>query len=223
MERGRGPMNRARIMVFHRIGPWRSLASALAWGARGPEFKSRRPDQIPQRLTDTNPPQTCGLESNWSPNPGLRRLRFTSTPNNGSNSLGLSPPTRTRQTRHVGDKPLIPQGRSMSGSPKKPAINPTFPAKNPTIDRRLGADAIPFSQSSHYSESLARPPLGFENRQIGTERANCSARPPRCIGPRVPPARTDLVAQIVAKSYSRRDRKKILGICNGSIYTSAWP
>ena len=27
------------------FGPWRSLASALAWGARGPEFKSRRPDQ----------------------------------------------------------------------------------------------------------------------------------------------------------------------------------
>ena len=27
-------------------GPWRSLASALAWGARGPGFKSRRPDQI---------------------------------------------------------------------------------------------------------------------------------------------------------------------------------
>ncbi len=31
-----------RIVKF---GPWRSLASALAWGARGPEFKSRRPDQ----------------------------------------------------------------------------------------------------------------------------------------------------------------------------------
>jgi hypothetical protein len=28
------------------IGPWRSLASALAWGARGREFESRRPDQI---------------------------------------------------------------------------------------------------------------------------------------------------------------------------------
>ena len=27
------------------FGPWRSLASALAWGARGPGFKSRRPDQ----------------------------------------------------------------------------------------------------------------------------------------------------------------------------------
>jgi hypothetical protein len=27
------------------FGPWRSLASALAWGARGREFKSRRPDQ----------------------------------------------------------------------------------------------------------------------------------------------------------------------------------
>ncbi len=32
------------------IGPWRSLASALAWGARGPEFKSRRPDQKHQRV-----------------------------------------------------------------------------------------------------------------------------------------------------------------------------
>ena len=28
------------------FGPWRSLASALAWGARGPGFKSRRPDQL---------------------------------------------------------------------------------------------------------------------------------------------------------------------------------
>jgi hypothetical protein len=26
------------------IGAWRSPASALAWGARGPGFKSRRPD-----------------------------------------------------------------------------------------------------------------------------------------------------------------------------------
>ena len=33
-----------------RFGLWRSLASALAWGARGPGFKSRQPDQIPQRL-----------------------------------------------------------------------------------------------------------------------------------------------------------------------------
>ena len=29
-----------------KFGPWRSLASALAWGARGPGFKSRRPDQL---------------------------------------------------------------------------------------------------------------------------------------------------------------------------------
>jgi hypothetical protein len=33
------------------IGLMRSLASALAWGARGPGFKSRQPDQIPQLLT----------------------------------------------------------------------------------------------------------------------------------------------------------------------------
>jgi hypothetical protein len=26
------------------IGAWRSLASALQWGCRGPGFKSRRPD-----------------------------------------------------------------------------------------------------------------------------------------------------------------------------------
>jgi hypothetical protein len=25
-------------------GAWRSLVSALVWGTRGPEFKSRRPD-----------------------------------------------------------------------------------------------------------------------------------------------------------------------------------
>jgi hypothetical protein len=33
---------RATIVCF---GLWRSLASALAWGARGPGFKSRQPDQ----------------------------------------------------------------------------------------------------------------------------------------------------------------------------------
>src|ERR671931_330342 len=27
-----------------RRGAWRSLVSALVWGTRGPEFKSRRPD-----------------------------------------------------------------------------------------------------------------------------------------------------------------------------------
>jgi hypothetical protein len=28
-------------------GAWRSLVSALVWGTRGPEFKSRRPDEKP--------------------------------------------------------------------------------------------------------------------------------------------------------------------------------
>jgi hypothetical protein len=31
--------------VFPVHGAWRSLVSALVWGTRGPEFKSRRPDQ----------------------------------------------------------------------------------------------------------------------------------------------------------------------------------
>ena len=34
-------------MYNSEFGLWRSLASALAWGARGPEFKSRQPDQTP--------------------------------------------------------------------------------------------------------------------------------------------------------------------------------
>ena len=49
------------------FGLWRSLASALAWGARGPEFKSRQPDQIPQRLTDSRPSGSALLASKWSP------------------------------------------------------------------------------------------------------------------------------------------------------------
>ena len=57
-------------MVFG-IGPWRSLASALAWGARGREFESRRPDHfssidpIIPRPGKGNPPQTPGKRSNF--------------------------------------------------------------------------------------------------------------------------------------------------------------
>src|SRR5688500_10777582 len=40
-----------KIEKSRQIGPWRSLASALAWGARGPGFKSRRPDQQNQWFT----------------------------------------------------------------------------------------------------------------------------------------------------------------------------
>jgi hypothetical protein len=40
----------------------------LAWGARGPGFKSRQPDQIPQRLTDARTSNYPSLESNWRPN-----------------------------------------------------------------------------------------------------------------------------------------------------------
>ena len=38
------------LLFAFKIGLWRSLASALAWGARGPGFKSPQPDQIPQHL-----------------------------------------------------------------------------------------------------------------------------------------------------------------------------
>ena len=49
--------------IYLEIGLWRSLASALAWGARGPEFKSRQPDQIPQRHTDGRSSQSGVLVS----------------------------------------------------------------------------------------------------------------------------------------------------------------
>src|ERR1035437_3940947 len=55
--------------MFEGIGPWRSLASALAWGARGPEFKSRRPDQSLQRLTSLQPHSHSSTGSKLGPNP----------------------------------------------------------------------------------------------------------------------------------------------------------
>src|ERR1051326_6650662 len=39
----------------------------LAWGARGPEFKSRRPDQTFHILTTDNSSYKAVLESKWSP------------------------------------------------------------------------------------------------------------------------------------------------------------
>ena len=40
-----GPRATALCGRLKGFGLWRSLASALAWGARGPGFKSRQPDQ----------------------------------------------------------------------------------------------------------------------------------------------------------------------------------
>ena len=37
------PFNQ-RLVTLRIDGAWRSLVSALVWGTRGPEFKSRRPD-----------------------------------------------------------------------------------------------------------------------------------------------------------------------------------
>src|SRR4051812_48712368 len=38
---------RRRVSYPPPHGAWRSLVSALVWGTRGPEFKSRRPDRKP--------------------------------------------------------------------------------------------------------------------------------------------------------------------------------
>jgi hypothetical protein len=39
-----GGCRSTRLLSCSRRGAWRSLVSALVWGTRGPEFKSRRPD-----------------------------------------------------------------------------------------------------------------------------------------------------------------------------------
>jgi hypothetical protein len=81
------------------------------------------------------------LESNWSPLLGLQRRggpqtwngRKTEDPSvarnteiSALNSLELSTPYKTRQTRQIALNPLIPLIDSMSGSPDFPANNPTF-------------------------------------------------------------------------------------------------
>src|SRR5215472_2433746 len=57
------------MCVDHRFGPWRSLASALAWGARGPGFKSRRPDQSTHTLTGRQPQTPSSTGSKLGPIP----------------------------------------------------------------------------------------------------------------------------------------------------------
>src|SRR5579884_3003575 len=61
----------ARRVYTGEIGPWRSLASALAWGARGPGFKSRRPDQIPHLRTYKYQPRHAP-RFRFETGPGLR-------------------------------------------------------------------------------------------------------------------------------------------------------
>src|ERR1019366_2094920 len=137
----------------------------LAWGARGPEFKSRRPDQIPQRVTDISPPQSSGLESNWSPNVDAGRTPSAHTKNTAP----------IRGTSLIPEKPAIPDifnlsygvcsQNGISGTPENPDIDPTFPAKNPTFGRRQGCEtpgASPVhldTQNSRCSRSSIQGPV----------------------------------------------------------------
>src|SRR5579884_2237782 len=50
----------APILYGRANGLWRSLVSALDWGSRGPEFKSRQPDQ-PRKAGLTGDPRGLGL------------------------------------------------------------------------------------------------------------------------------------------------------------------
>jgi hypothetical protein len=52
-----------------------------------------------------------------------------------ADSLGLSTPYKTRQTRQMRPKLMIRQGRRMSGIAKNPTTNPTL---NPTFAGQSG-------------------------------------------------------------------------------------
>ena len=85
----------ARETVQNRVsGSWRSLASALAWGARGPEFKSRRPDQIPQRVTVQTFIENYVSESQWSPKWTPARPASRAHQKSRSNPWRRSPPRK---------------------------------------------------------------------------------------------------------------------------------
>jgi hypothetical protein len=125
----------------------------LAWGATGPEFKSRQPDQIPQRLTNLRRSRDLRLESNWSPSPGFRRL--LSVPiEDPSISCRLSAPSKTRHFRHFLPNRLILFTKPVSGS-SETRHRPDTSNQNPTRRCRKGANLSPFSQMLAMPQSIA--------------------------------------------------------------------
>jgi len=61
----------------------------------------------------------------------------------------LSSPIKTRHSRQIGPKPLIPLDRSMSGRPDFPTSNPTNSSQKPD---KSTPDPLRLSESSQYSE-----------------------------------------------------------------------
>jgi len=81
-------------------------------------------------------------------------------------SLVLSPLIRTRQTRHLWDKPLIPLGRSMSGSPKNPTWNPTKSDQKPDNQPPSGRRRYTLLTTLTLLRISRRPPFGSTRRSI---------------------------------------------------------
>ena len=57
--------NPSPLSLLFSVYDARKLLTNFAWGARGPGFKSRRPDQIPQTLTRPQPQGPHQLGPNW--------------------------------------------------------------------------------------------------------------------------------------------------------------
>ena len=124
--------------------------SALAWGARGPEFESRQPDQIPQQLADSRSFGSAFLESNWSPKwtPAEFRGRHSSTSG-----------TREFQTR-------ILRGFLFLQKPNKSAQKPGKPSSVSS-----SSDSLCSGEAAGLLTMAERPPLasgGEAHRDAGS-------------------------------------------------------
>src|SRR6185369_4123814 len=85
---------------------------------------------------------------NWTPAAKLRRgppARIQTVCAQFPNPPGLSPPYKTRQTRQIGLKLLIPEVRVLSGRPKNPTNHPTNLARKPDKSRCSSRGSCEFS------------------------------------------------------------------------------
>ena len=157
----------AKLMRF---GLWRSLASALAWGARGREFKSPQPDQIPQRLTNPKGSESLSLASTWSPKWAPADAGLPSGLSYLSRSLSLSSSTETRHSRHLCLKLLMALSQSLSGKSVFPTRHPTKRRPKPDNPR----ETCHHTRSGSSSGNVRCIPVGAVARVLLKRRIHCA-------------------------------------------------
>ncbi len=167
---------------FKVVGAWRSLASALAWGARGHGFKSRRSDQFSPQKTRGKP---CNL-------PHQTHIgRFPAIARHTTEQHATHADTRDTKTGHTFPTPRIP-------TPRRPArftnTRPISPRMHKETTRMTHAPILAghmaschwHTESALNNDSRPYPPSSY-------------SRPHRTILARVPSARrapVDILARV---------------------------